>query len=252
MVAHSAGRGRLFIADLHLTDLDGKQVREFVEWLAGVELASDLWILGDLFEYWLGPAHLESPGFAPVIAALAKRSRGGGFTAVVPGNRDFLLDAAFEQATGVQLFAGGAGLSTEAGDWLLLHGDELCTRDRGYQRLRKVLRSRFTRWLARTMPGWCKRALAERLRRASRSAVPRKDPSKIAMQADAAREALQHAGATTLLCGHAHGFQHRELDPGLDWWVLDAFGHGQHDVLRMAADGGLVWSYSGVGKPPVA
>ena len=223
------------IADLHLTD-DGQDggVPNFLAWLRTVPPGEDLWILGDLFEYWLGPAHLSSPGFAPVLEALRALDAQGSHVRVVPGNRDFLLDAAFEEATGVELFAEGVLLAWEGAHWLFLHGDELCTGDRSYQRMRRVLRSRPTRALFGALPQTLKRSLARRLRRASKSAVPKKDPAKIAMRPEAALECLEREEAQVLVCGHAHGFQDRELQGRLQWYVLDAFGAGSRDVLRLA------------------
>ncbi len=230
----SAGQGTQWvIADLHLTDEGGPGVPAFVAWLAGIPAEQELWILGDLFEYWLGPAHLTSLGFQPVKNALNARAQAGGVTRIVPGNRDFLLDRAFEEASGATLCPDGARLERGTENWLLVHGDDLCTEDHGYQRLRRVLRSRVTRGCIAALPTFAKRGLARRLRRASKSAVPRKDPARIAMQPAAARNSLEAASCQTLLCGHAHGYRESEPGPGLRWFVLDAFGEGPRDVLRL-------------------
>ncbi len=233
-----------FIADLHLTDQADPLSEHFLRWLPRVPTEARLWILGDLFEYWLGKVHLESEGFAPVLDALQARSEAGGFTAVVPGNRDFLLGAAFTQRTGVSLVPDGIRLQRGGQGWLLLHGDELCTRDRGYQRLRRVLRARPVQALLRRLPAGRQHAVARRLRRASQRAVPQKAPERVAMQADEAEARLEANGAQRLLCGHAHQFVERSLGHEGRWWVLDAFGAGSHDVLRLGPGDLLRWEGS--------
>lgn len=235
------------IADLHLTDEGDALAQHFVAWLGEVPLSAQLWILGDLFEYWLGKVHLASPGFTPILDALQKRTGAGGFTAVIPGNRDFLLGAAFRERTGVAIYPEGVRLQRGAVKWLLLHGDELCTRDRGYQRLRRVLRAGWVQATLRRLPAGRQHALARRLRRASKRAVPQKRPDIVAMQPEEALARLRTQGAERLVCGHAHGFREHEWEGGLRWWVLDAFGAGAHDLLRVAADGKLLWQASRAG-----
>jgi UDP-2,3-diacylglucosamine hydrolase len=241
--------GTLLIGDLHLDLARADAVESFVAWLGGLGDTPRLVVLGDLFEFWVGPAEAESPGGQAVLAALARRVAAGTGVEVVPGNRDFLLDRRFERASGARLWPRGfVGLLPGGGRALVVHGDELCTLDLDYQRLRRVLRSAPVRGLARVLPLGLSRALARRLRRASTRALQHKPRLEAEQQADEAQRRAAQAGAAALVCGHAHRFRDEVLAGGLRWWVVDAFGD-QRDTLRLRSDGSFEARHSGAALP---
>lgn len=235
--------GTLVIGDLHLDVERGEAVERFADWLAGLD-APRLVILGDLFEYWIGRAQAESPGGRRALSALAERVRRGTAVDVIPGNRDFLLDARFESASGCAVRHGGLVGRGPGGRVLFLHGDELATRDVGYQRLRRLLRSPAVRGLARVLPRAVARACARRLRRASRRAVAGKDQDVIALQPEACRALARAHAADVVCCGHAHRFRDERLADGPRWLVVDAFG-GERDALRLEPSGAFAVLSSG-------
>lgn len=225
------------ICDLHLKGGSDPLQARFLTWLGAVPTGEAIWILGDLFEYWIGPSSLREPGHQSVLKALAQRTRGGDFVGLVPGNRDFLIDAEFEAKTGVLVCSEGARLEGPGGPWLLMHGDEFCTRDTGYQRLRRVLRSSVFRFWVRHQPAFMGRSMARRLRRASAKSVPSKDPALMAMQSDEVLRRAGAVGARSVLAGHAHRFCDELLDGpdgAVRFLVLDAFGDGLRDELHFA------------------
>lgn len=229
--------GTLVIGDLHLDLVEAGRVEAFRGWLERARGAPRLVVLGDLFEYWIGPAHAGTPGGRAVLAALAAFAAGGRALDVIPGNRDFLLDGAFERASGATLRPRGLVGRTAAGERVLfVHGDELCTLDRRYQRLRRVLRSRPLRALAPRLPRPVLDGLARRLRRASRRAVAQKPRAETEQQPAACRALADAASAQVLVCGHAHRFRDERLDGGPRWLVVDAFGGGR-DTLELGARG---------------
>ena len=229
--------GTRVIADLHLDPAGDARLDRFEAWLEALE-APRLVILGDLFEVWVGPAQARMVGARRVIEALHARHRKGTALDIVPGNRDFLLGSDFERSTGATVhphgFLGGGGAGDD--DVLFVHGDELCTLDVGYQRLKRVVRSLPARALARTLPLAVARRAAARLRKASRSSVARKPAPEKAMQPDACRELLEAAGARTLMCGHAHEYRDERIADGKRWIVLGAWG-GTSDELSRTAEG---------------
>ena len=185
------------------------------------------------------------PGAPRVLGALRALVARGTAVAIVPGNRDFLLDRSFEERTGAQLF--DEGFVGRVGDRRLLcvHGDTLCTKDKGYQRLRRVLRSRPVTWLAPRLPLALGTCVATRLRRASVKAVAVKLPEEKSIQRDAVRAAAVEQRADVVVCGHAHAFRDEELSDadgnsghGARWIVLDAYG-GDRDLLEVGAGGAL-------------
>lgn len=232
--------GTLLVGDLHLdVERAGPQLDGFCAWLEGLARVPRLVILGDLFEFWLGPAQERSEGARRVLSALAGRVAAGTAVELIPGNRDFLLGPSFERATGARVRSEGlVGLLEGGGRALVLHGDVLCTRDLGYQRLRRVLRSRPVRWLGPRLPAALSRRLAKRLRRASRTAVAAKAPPETAIQASACRELARRHGCGTVVCGHAHAFRDEALGEGLRLLVVDAFG-GPRDTLEVGPAGRL-------------
>ncbi|MDP6538865.1 MAG: hypothetical protein QF410_04890, partial [Planctomycetota bacterium] len=121
---------------------------------------------------------------------------------------------------------------------LFVHGDELCTRDRAYQRYKRIVRTRPVRSLAAVLPTSLGRALGRRLRRASRKAVAAKAPAYKALQPAAARDLAAAAGASTLVCGHAHAARDERIAGGPRWIVLDAYG-GERDQLSIDGGGRL-------------
>jgi len=228
--------GSLVIADLHIdVEVEGASA-PFLRWLEEHAGVSRVLILGDLFEFWVGSAQADTPGGREVLAAMRRISAAGTAIHIVPGNRDFLLGSSFEHATGARVHHAGLvgclGPEAQAGGRVLfLHGDELCTQDRNYQRLRRVVRGAPVRFLASHLPLALTRAVGRRLRRASRRAVSGKDPAAMAQQPAECHARAAEAGAGLLVCGHAHRFRDEDLG-GLRWLVLDAFG-GSRDTLEV-------------------
>jgi UDP-2,3-diacylglucosamine hydrolase len=232
----------LVIADLHLDLDDARACAEFTDWLAAQRDARTLVILGDLFEYWLGAPHLEHAGGRAVCAALASFARTRGPRAegaapavhVLHGNRDFLLDARFEAASGARVHPLGLRASCAGVEYLFLHGDELCIHDHAYQRLRRVIRSRPVRALARVLPRPALEWVARRLRRRSVAAVAAKAPLYVEQVASVGFAKLTASGARELVVGHAHRWREERDPDGRRLRVLDAWG-GARAVLVLGA-----------------
>ena len=238
---HALPEGSLIIADLHLDPAGDERVEGFCTWLRSLSGIPALLVLGDLFDVWVGPVQARLAGSGSVVRELAAFTSRGGWLGIVPGNRDFLLDASFEHATGAELFPGGltGRLGSDAGPRaLLLHGDELCTLDLAYQRMKRVLRSGPLTWVAKRLPLPVARFAAGRLRRVSQRAVPQKPIAEKSMQESACFSFASEANVDTLICGHAHLFRDERIPGGPRWIVLDAYG-GARDCLRVGPDGDL-------------
>lgn len=236
--------GALAVADLHLDAARRESVEPFVRFLRGRAAgAPALVVLGDLFDVWVGPSEARLPGAAAVLLELRALTERGARVHVVPGNRDFLFDAAFERASGATLHAEGFVARVGGARVLCLHGDVLCTRDAGYLRLRRALRRPSVRWLGTHLPHAVSSSIARRLRRASVRAIAAKLPEEKTVQRAAAELVARAHRADTVLCGHAHAFRDERLDCGARWVVLDAFGAGR-DVAALGARGALAFESS--------
>ena len=229
--------GSLVIADLHLDPLGGARVDHFVDWVAALE-APALLILGDLFEAWFGPKTRRLAGAQAIVEALAAMVQRGTQLHVVPGNRDFLLGRDFESWTGGRVHDHGLGVVQDGERWLFLHGDELCTLDVGYQRLKRVLRSGPMRFLGPRLPFTLLKRTARKLREASGKAVARKPVPEKSMQASAVVAQRSQHQADLLVVGHAHEWRDERPANGPRWIVLDAW-EGERDTLRVLAEGAV-------------
>ena len=240
--------GARVVADLHLEPEVHGPWEAFLAFLADSAGAPALFVLGDLFEYWIGRGQIRDPSYEPLLDALRARARAGTALHFLHGNRDFLLGPDFAQRVEGTVHPHGVlGARPDGSRVLFLHGDELATRDLGYQRLRRVLRAPLVVGTARRLPPGVAAALARRLRRRSRAAVARKSEAYVELQVEAAARALEAAGAGELVCGHAHRYRHEVLAGGRTFTVLDAFG-GERDLLTESPAGGLT---SGSSRAPL-
>jgi len=191
----------LVIADLHLEREPGPTLEAALAFLDGpARTASALYILGDLFEYWVGDDG-RFPAAAQLAAAL------GGLSAPVTfihGNRDFLLGEAYAREAGMTLAPEKLHATLPCGPALLMHGDSLCTSDQEYIALRQMLRA--SDWqrdfLAKPLEERIRQA--EALRAASRDAGSMKAEDITDVTPEAVDAVLREAGTPLLIHGHTH------------------------------------------------
>jgi UDP-2,3-diacylglucosamine hydrolase len=206
------------VSDLHLSAQTPRTTQAFLRWLRGPALQADaVFILGDLFEAWIGDDLLDAAAHAivasdadhaqRVAAALHDYTAGGGKLWVQHGNRDFLLGAAFAQTTGAQILPDPAVLVFQGMRLLLTHGDLLCTADGAYLQFRaQVRRPEWQRQiLARPLAERARQAQA--MRAASQQAQLGADSWADADPAEARRWLIQHDCAWMI-----HGHTHRPRD----------------------------------------
>jgi UDP-2,3-diacylglucosamine hydrolase len=195
----------LFISDLHLCEERPATTRAFLAFLAGpARAARALYILGDLFEYWVGDDDGDAPLHRQVGAALMALAAHGVTVFLLVGNRDFLLGEHFARRAGVRLLADPTPIELAGRPVLLTHGDLLCTDDEAYQAYRAQVRA----------PAWQRsflaRPLAERkqfveaLRRRSEAAKRDKASEIMDVNARAVDALLRQWGYPTLIHGHTH------------------------------------------------
>ena len=194
----------LFISDLHLTAGDAETTRRFVEFMAGpARAARDLYILGDLFEAWIGDDD-DDPRLAPIVAALRELTDAGVSCALMHGNRDFLLGPRFCAATGARLLGDYERIVLFGQPVLLTHGDLLCTDDTRYMALRSELRS--PNWqrdfLARPLDE--RRQIASDLRQLSATEIAAKDEYIMDVNQAAVERTMRDHDVTLLMHGHTH------------------------------------------------
>ncbi|MCC6296870.1 MAG: UDP-2,3-diacylglucosamine diphosphatase [Pseudomonadales bacterium] len=192
----------LFVADLHLAPERPTITRAFLDFLAGAE-AADLYILGDLFEAWVGDDD-DGPLARAVIAALAAASARGVRVHFQAGNRDFSVGRRFARETGARLLGDQELISTHGRRLLLLHGDTLCTDDVAYQRFRRCVRHPLTLFALRRLPLAVRHRIARRWRETSIRHNRNKPESIMDVNEQAVAAAFRDSGAQLMIHGHTH------------------------------------------------
>ncbi|MCB1909075.1 MAG: UDP-2,3-diacylglucosamine diphosphatase [Rhodocyclaceae bacterium] len=198
------GERLLFISDLHLCESQPRRTQAFVAFLDGeARDCGQLFILGDLFEYWIGDDD-DRPLAAAVAAALARLRGRGVVNWFMAGNRDFLLGQHFAGRAGLSLLADPCLLHCGSDRLLLMHGDSLCVDDLPYQAVRAQLRDPAWQrgFLAQPLPE--RRRLAEQAREQSRQATAGKAEAIMDAAPTAIESAIAAAGCSVLIHGHTH------------------------------------------------
>ena len=202
----------LFISDLHLDATRNHATQAFREFLKHRAARADaLYILGDLFEAWIGDDD-DDPLAGAVMDALAELTSGGVPARFVHGNRDFLAGDGFARRTGVTLLPESSVVELEGERVLLMHGDTLCTDDHDYQEFRSMVRD--PKWQAQflALPLAARRALAAQARDASRISTGGKPMEIMDVNASAVAEAMRANGVRRMIHGHTHRPAVHEFD----------------------------------------
>ena len=220
----------LFISDLHLDPSRPAIVAQFERFLAEVVPGADaLYILGDLFEYWVGDDGLALP-FPRRMAGRIHAASEKVPTFFMHGNRDFLAAERFARETGAKLIPDPTTIDLYGKPTLLMHGDTMCTDDVKYQAFRAQVRN----------PAWQQAALArpieERLVMASRMRVESEGTKQetamdiMDVTPSAVEKAFADSGCSQMIHGHTHRPARHVLQVGgterVRWVLPDWYEHG--------------------------
>lgn len=194
----------LFASDLHLEPGKPEITRQFLEFLEGpVAGAGALYLLGDIFEAWLGD-DVPDPLGAEVANALSAVSARGTAVYLMQGNRDFLLGDGFCARAGATHLPDPVIVSHAGGRALVTHGDALCTADGAYQRLRSLVRDPEVQRAFLSLPVAARRALASEARAGSRAHLAEAGQYITDVEPASVETVLREAGVDVLLHGHTH------------------------------------------------
>jgi UDP-2,3-diacylglucosamine hydrolase len=229
----------LFVSDLHLDAAFPDAIAQFEALLAGpAREAGALYILGDLFEAWVGDDD-DDPGRERACAALRALAAAGVPAFVMHGNRDFLLGSGFEQRTGTRLLPDPTIIELGGERVLLTHGDALCTADLSYQRLRAIVRQ--PRWQRRLLrlPLAARRLLSAAARAGSKAHTGRVADYIMDVNPAMVVAALDAAGACTMIHGHTHrpGIEPVQVATGSAQRIVLGAWYEQGSLLRHGAGG---------------
>jgi len=194
----------LFISDLHLCAERPEVNAAFFHFLLSDAAEADaLYILGDLFEAWIGdddPAALSQQ----VIRALRALTDGGTRLYFLHGNRDFAVGKRFARETGASLLKDHALVSLGNEQVLVLHGDTLCTDDVAYQKFRRRIRNPLLLGLMRRLPLKTRQNIGIKGREKSMAANSNKSASIMDVTPGTVSSMMKAYGVTTMIHGHTH------------------------------------------------
>lgn len=225
----------LFASDLHLSPRSTGATRLFLDFLAGpVRQAKELYLLGDLFEAWVGDDDIDDPYHRKIIAALSSATESGVEISVMHGNRDFLLGEVFAHAAGVRCISDPYILSTAEWQFVLSHGDALCLDDTEYQQFRAQVRDPAWQTEFLRQPLATRRAIAAQMRSASEKHQRAKPQPYTDLSPDATDDFLRQHGYATFIHGHTHQpATHDHIVDGIhiERWVLADWHEDQGEYL---------------------
>jgi UDP-2,3-diacylglucosamine hydrolase len=194
----------LFASDVHLNARRPGQVASFLRFLAGpCRRASALYLLGDVFDEWLGDDDVRAP-HEEVVRELAALSASGVRVALVHGNHDFLIGERFVARSGCELLCQPACVQVYDTPVLLLHGDQLCTLDHGYQAWRRTFMDPGNQQTFLALPFAERERRAAALRHQSRELTRLKPDDIMDVTQAAVIDTLRAHGVRHMVHGHTH------------------------------------------------
>jgi UDP-2,3-diacylglucosamine hydrolase len=193
-----------FISDLHLDDSRPDIVDVFERFLTEeARHAEALYILGDLFESWIGDDD-HSPLADRVAKALRRLSDSGTPIYFMRGNRDFVLGESYARRAGMKILDDPTVVDLNGTRALLMHGDTLCIDDVEYQKFRKLMHNRWFQRIALALPLSVRKRIAARLRGHSQKHVSMKAENIMDVNQAAVESEMRRHGVRLLIHGHTH------------------------------------------------
>lgn len=223
----------LFISDLHLDPSRPAVTAGLERFLAQNRDCRALYVLGDLFEAWVGDDD-DSPLAADVRAMFERFAGAGPALYFMRGNRDFLLGETFCTAAGGQLLPDPTVITLDGRPTLLMHGDSLCTADADYQQFRRMARD--PQWQADIMGRSLeeRRMLARELREMSRDATSNKAEDILDVTPAEVERVMAAHGVDCLIHGHTHRPARHDQQHGTRW----VLGDWDHTGWQLTAEKG--------------
>ena len=228
----------LFIADLHLQTEEPAITAGFLRFLHGEARQADaLYILGDLFEAWIGDDD-PNPLHQQIASAIKAVVDAGVPCYFIHGNRDFLVGQRFARQSGMILLAEEERLDLYGREVLIMHGDTLCTDDPGYLAFRAKVHTPWIQRLFLALPLLIRRRIAARMRADSKAANSSKSMDIMDVNPQAVVDAMERHHVQWLIHGHTHRPAVHELQANGQpaWRVVLGAWHSEGSMVKVTPD----------------
>ena len=193
-----------FIADLHLNESQPEITELFLQFMTEkAPLAEAVYILGDLFDFWIGDDE-QSPLIDKVKHAIRQLTDQGVPCYFIHGNRDFLIGKDFAKATGMTLLPDYQLIDLYGKKTLICHGDTLCTDDVKYQQFRQKVHQKWRQWLFLCLPLKLRIHIAQKIRAKSRADKQQKSAEIMDVNPEFTAQVVDNYQAEWLIHGHTH------------------------------------------------
>jgi UDP-2,3-diacylglucosamine hydrolase len=222
-------RKTFFISDLHLQAAETANTKAFLRLLqtCNQQHVDALYILGDLFEAWIGDDDNNEYN-SEIISALKAATSHGLNIYFLHGNRDFLIGEKFLKNTGCQLLEDETVISLYGQSVLLMHGDTLCTDDEQYLKSRKWMRKSWVQKIFLALPLSLRQRVAAKMRNASSKHMQSLSGYMMDVSQNEVKRIMQKHHVTYLIHGHTHKPHIHKIDA--DTRIVLAAWHGRSDV----------------------
>jgi len=203
----------IFFADTHLNVSQPGKTQRVIDFLKGKPLDTTFYILGDFFDLWIGPNHLDLGDYKDILNEIKKLTSAGVRINLIPGNRDFTVGPEVTNFAGIKVLSEIETITLDGKKILLSHGDIFCTEDRSYQSYRRLSRAKIIKSTYQSLPAGIGMRLGKKVRGYSDEVVPQKPPVSRNI-IDSVLKRYFRKGYDMIICGHIHREQTREIMPG--------------------------------------
>ena len=228
----------LFIADLHLQTEEPAITAGFLRFLQGEARQADaMYILGDLFEAWIGDDD-PNPLHQQIASAIKAVVDAGVPCYFIHGNRDFLVGQRFARQSGMLLLAEEERLDLYGREVLIMHGDTLCTDDQNYLAFRAKVHTPWIQRLFLALPLLIRRRIAARMRADSKAANSSKSMDIMDVNPQAVVDVMERHHVQWLIHGHTHRPAVHELQANGQpaWRVVLGAWHSEGSMVKVTPD----------------
>ncbi|MFL2666925.1 MAG: UDP-2,3-diacylglucosamine diphosphatase [Burkholderiales bacterium] len=201
----------IFISDLHLSPSEAVKIDIFLRFLKRCsEKESHLFILGDLFDYWVGDDDIDNPLHQQILPALRALTCKGAKLSMMRGNRDFLISEKLSKLTDAAILPDPYVIELHGQRTLLSHGDQWCTDDEEYQAIRSTVRT--NKWIDSflKLPLPERHSRAKNYRQISETSKEAKELEIMDVSAKTVEDAFKTYNCQRIIHGHTHRHAHHE------------------------------------------